>query len=94
MDAEEQKRLYLAKIKAQGRSSPADRHWQDFYQFLLHHQQEHAGEKPPIPLILAASGASDRAKHDRLSRQLDWAIANNCFEAAIPEKFGWRSMEH
>ena len=50
---------------------------------LKQHQRDGDGIKLPVPLILAASGESDRSKHQRLSDQLDWAIANGCFDEAI-----------
>ncbi len=78
----ERKQEFLARIKSEGRSSPAGKHWADFHAVLMRHQK--ADESASLmPLILAASGASDKDKHQRLSDQLDWAIANDCFEVAI-----------
>ncbi len=83
MTIEEKKQEFLARIKSGGRSSPVGKHWADFHDLLWNHQEAGVAERPPVPLILAASGASDRAKHQRLSDQLDWAIANECFDEAI-----------
>lgn len=70
----------LSVLKAEGRSSPRD--WHHFYIFLqgkkLPDQQP-----PPVPLILAASDESNATKHDRLRRQLEWALANGCVDDAI-----------
>lgn len=63
---------FLSEIKAEGRSSPAGKHWQDFWNW-LEKQVPNQIEKPPVPLILAASGASDMTKHDRLREQLMFA---------------------
>ena len=80
---EEMKQEFLARIKSEERSSPTGKHWADFHAVLTQHQRASESGRPLAPLILAASGASDRDKHQRLSDQLDWAIANDCFEAAI-----------
>ncbi|QVL46996.1 MAG: hypothetical protein KFB96_14740 [Thiocapsa sp.] len=77
-----EKDSFLAAIKAEGRSSPAGMHWQAFYEFLLR-SGEPSASKPPAPLILAASGASDDAKHRRLAEQLDWAIRHGVFKDAV-----------
>jgi|ERR1039457_411911 hypothetical protein len=70
----------LAVLKSDGRSSPSD--WHQFYLFLqgmkLPEQQP-----PPVPLILAASSESNATKHDRLRRQLEWALVNSCLDEAI-----------
>ena len=83
MTIKEKKQEFLARIKSEGRSSPVGKHWDDFHALLRNHQEVRVTDKPPVPLILAASGASDRAKHQRLSDQLDWAIANECLDEAI-----------
>lgn len=77
-----EKDAFLAAIKAEGRSSPAGMHWQAFYAVLLHSGVPSVS-KPPVPLILAASGASDDAKHRRLAEQLDWAIRHGVFKDAV-----------
>ncbi len=38
---------------------------------------------PPVPLILAASGASDHSKHMRLAEQLEWAREIGALDEAI-----------
>ncbi len=83
MTIEEKKQEFLARIKSGGRSSPVGKHWADFHDLLWSYQEAGVAERPPVPLILAASGASDRAKHQRLSDQLDWAIASEYFDEAI-----------
>ncbi len=83
MMPEEKKQEFLARIKSEGRSSPVGKHWADFHDLLWNHQEAGVAERPPVPLILAASGASNRAKHQRLSDQLDWAIASKIFNEAI-----------
>jgi len=56
-------------------------HWNDFYNFLCSKQQPDQ-RKPPVPLILAASGESDESKHRRLTEQLRWAEEAGCLEDA------------
>ena len=60
---------FLREIKLEGRSSPSGKYWSDFCKWLSK-QVPNQTEKPAIPLILAASGASDSTKHDRLREQL------------------------
>jgi hypothetical protein len=73
---------FLSAIKAEGRSSPAGMHWNQFYEFLR--ARSKPGEKqPPVPLILAASGEPDSEKHARLRGQLEWAMDNGCLVEAI-----------
>lgn len=63
---------FLARLKAEGRSSPAGSDWHEFWQWLNEHKP--AGlDKPPVPLILAAAGASNASKHQRLRDQMRWA---------------------
>jgi hypothetical protein len=73
---------FLDCIKGECRSSPSGQYWHGFYEFLLSKKR---GDQsvPPVPLILAASGASDASKHKRLSSQLEWALKNDCIEDAI-----------
>lgn len=78
----QEKERFLAAIKAEGRSSPAGMHWQGFHEFLRRSRGPDSSD-PPVPLILAASGASHHAKHGRLGEQLDWAIANGVFREAL-----------
>ena len=73
---------FLIQIKSEGRSSPTGRHWQDFGKW-LEKQEPNQIEKPPMPLILAASGASDATKHDRLREQLLFAERNGFLLGAI-----------
>jgi len=74
--------VFLGSLKEQGRSSPAGMHWQRFYEFLQAKRRQDQG-KPPVPLILAASGESDASKHRRLGDQLHWAEANGCLNEAL-----------
>ena len=83
MTNEERKQRFLARIRSEGRSSPEGKHWADFHALLIRFQKVGEVEAPPVPLILAASGESNRSKHQRLSEQLDWAIVNGCFDEAI-----------
>ena len=41
------------------------------------------GPRPPVPLILAASGESDAAKHNRLRQQLEWADGHGFLPVAL-----------
>jgi len=81
----EQARLqeFLAAIKSKGRSSPSGKSWADFHAFLKRHTRPGEPENLPMPLILAASGESNRAKHERLAQQLRWAIERGCFAEAL-----------
>jgi hypothetical protein len=83
MTEEAEKQAFLARVKSEGRSSPAGWDWQEFYLLLCRYHEQGAPAKPPVPLILAASGASDDSKHTRLSEQLAWAITHSCFREAI-----------
>ena len=75
---------FLSEIKTEGRSSPAGRNWRDFWKWLEKRVPAQI-DKPPIPLILAASGASDSTKHDRLREQLMFAERHGFALEAI----GW-----
>jgi hypothetical protein len=81
MTDEERRQQFLADIKSKGRSSPAGKHWDEFFEFLRRHSS--GAGRPPVPLILAASGASNRTKHKRLSDQLRWAIDQGCLAEAL-----------
>lgn len=83
MSLDQRKRKFLARIKSKGLSSPAGVHWKEFHELLTRHRVSVDSTMPPVPFILAASGESNRSKHQRLSVQLDWAIANHCFDEAI-----------
>jgi len=72
MSPSERIEKFLNTIKSEGKSSPSGRHWQDFWKWLDKHEPNRI-EKPPVPLILAASSASDSTKHDRLREQLMFA---------------------
>lgn len=74
--------VFLAALKTQGRSSPAGIAWAEFHRFLA--QKRMADQPaPPVPLILAASGASNATKHERLAEQLKWADMNAILDEAI-----------
>lgn len=73
---------FLALLKAEGRSSPAGMHWQEFYNLLARHDQSGLS-RPPPPLILAAASEPESSKHERLGAQLEWAAANNCLDFAL-----------
>ncbi len=72
----------LSRWKAEGRSSPAGRDWHDFWTWLNENRSAGAA-KPPGPLILAASGASNAAKHQCLRKQLEWADASGLLHEAL-----------
>jgi hypothetical protein len=74
---------FLKTIKSDGRSSPAGRHWDDFHKLLCQLAAQGKTARPPLPLILAASGESDGTKHERLGEQLKWAKANGLLAAAL-----------
>ena len=73
---------FLDLLKCNGRSSPAGKNWAEFHAFLGKHKSGKSGA-PSIPLILAAVGESDAAKHERLRAQLTWAAAQGVLSAAI-----------
>ncbi len=81
MTEELQRQRFLQLIKSKCRSSPAGRHWSRFHALLSRYATKE--NKPPMPLILAASGESDQAKHERLGQQLLWAIENDGFAEAV-----------
>jgi len=79
------KESFLTEKKEQGYSSPKARQWTVLYKKLklVAKNSESAVSEPARPLILGGSIANDTEKHIRLSEQLDWAIENNCFSAAM-----------
>jgi hypothetical protein len=82
MSSLERINAFLDQIKSDGRSSPAGRHWNDFWKW-LEKQVPNKTEQPAMPLILAASGVSDSTKHDRLREQLMFAERNGFAIEAI-----------
>jgi len=74
---------FLERIKTEGRSSPAGMHWMAFYELLCSHAGAVGANRPPMPLILAASGEADSTKHRRLGEQLRWAQANGALTEAL-----------
>ena len=83
MTDEERRQQFLETIKSLGRSSPTGKYWAEFHALLKRHGRAGEAKGPPVPLILAASGESDRSKHDRLAHQLLWAIDHGCFAEAV-----------
>jgi hypothetical protein len=73
----------LERAKAEGRSSPSGLSWAQFHELLCSHMRSAEGMKPPMPLILAASGESNSVKHQRLAEQLHWAQANGCLAESL-----------
>jgi hypothetical protein len=73
---------FLDSLKSEGRSCPTGLYWNQFYDFLCTRKLPERNA-PPVPLILGASGEPDAAKHQRLSEQLKWALANDCLEEAL-----------
>jgi len=59
---------------ANERVVPMPQEWSDLYK-MLHNtvQRPSGGWTPPLPLILAAWGASGEAKKERLTEHLQWA---------------------
>jgi len=74
---------FLERIKSEGRSSPAGQHWLAFHELLCQRSAKAGAGRPPVPLILAASGESNSSKHQRLEEQLRWAHANGVLAEAI-----------
>jgi hypothetical protein len=74
---------FLGRIKAEDRSSPAGQHWAAFHELLCSHARRLDVRRPPMPLILAASGESDSSKYRRLAEQLHWAQANGVLAEAL-----------
>lgn len=74
---------FLERIKTEERSSPEGQHWLAFHDLLCRHARRVGAERPPVPLILAASGESDNSKHRRLAEQLRWAQANGFLSEAL-----------
>jgi hypothetical protein len=74
---------FLERIKTEGRSSPAGMHWMAFHELLCSHAGAVGANRPPMPLILAASGEADSTKHQRLAEQLHWAQANGALTEAL-----------
>ena len=73
---------FLARLKSEGRSSPAGMHWHEFHRWLSARASK-TMSKAPAPLILADSGASDASKHARLREQLHWASNAGAVEEAL-----------
>lgn len=74
----------LAQLLARGCSAPAGRHWHAFHLWLEAHGRGRSN-KPPVPLILAASGASNAMKHERLREQLEWALKASILTEALEQ---------
>jgi hypothetical protein len=74
---------FLERIRREGRSSPAGQHWATFHDLLSRHAGRVGAVRPPMPLILAASGESDESKFHRLAEQLRWAKVNGFLTEAL-----------
>ena len=90
----------LQRTKAEGRSSPSGLSWAKFHELLCGYMGSVEATRPPMPLILAASGESNSAKHQRLKEQLQWAQANACLKEALqflnhlePEQWNQGALE-
>ena len=81
MTADDRLQAFLNKIKAENRSSPYA--WHDFYTYLKGFKTNELDVDPIVPLILAASGASNAEKYQRLSAQLQWAKDRKKLDQAI-----------
>ncbi len=82
MTGEDRIGAFLSECKGFGRSSPAGSAWHEFWTRLASAKPTGASD-PPIPLILAASSASDASKHWRLRDQLEWAERNGLLDVAL-----------
>jgi hypothetical protein len=92
---------FLDRIKAEGCSSPAGMHWMAFYELLSGHAGRVGAGRPPMPLILAASGEADSTKHRRLGDQLRWALEHGVLAEALqflnalcPDEWNRRTAEN
>ena len=74
---------FMDRIKADGRSSPTGIHWKSFHDLLCRQAVRLGAKRPPVPLILAASGEASSSKHQRLGEQLRWAQANGVLAEAL-----------
>ena len=74
---------FLERIRTEGRSSPTGQQWAAFHDLLCRHALRVGVERPPVPLILAASGEASSSKHQRLSAQLHWAQVNGVLTEAL-----------
>jgi len=79
-DADFQIRAYLEALRTDGKSNP--RNWDRFDKFLQSKRLPGA-DRPPVPLILAASSEAPATKHWRLGEELIWAQANGCLSEAL-----------
>ena len=73
---------WLQRIKQQNRSSPASHAWAEFWRW-LQTAAPRARTRPPMPLILGASGEPAANKHQRLGMQLRWAQMHDILPQAI-----------
>ena len=72
----------MVEHKTAGRSSPAGKIWHEFWSELSAMKPART-DKPPVPLILAASDESDAKKHARLRQQLEWADRLDLLDVAL-----------
>lgn len=72
---------YLARLKQDGKSAPAGRHWDQLYRLITKDFPKSA--HPALPLILAGSIACNADKQQRLREHLVWASA----QGRLPEAF-------
>jgi hypothetical protein len=81
--ADDSARVFMDELRQRGRSSPAGRYWHDFTVAIGQRAQLGDDSRPPPPLILAASGASNASKFQRLSEQLEWAERHGVLTEAL-----------
>jgi hypothetical protein len=81
--ADDSARVFMDELRQRGRSSPAGRHWHDFTVAIVKRAQPGDDSRPPPPLILAASDASNASKYQRLSEQLAWAERHGVLPEAL-----------
>jgi hypothetical protein len=81
--ADDPGRAFMEVLRQRGRSSPAGRYWHDFTVAIGQRAEPGDDSRPLPPLILAASGASNAAKFQRLSEQLEWAKRHGVLAEAL-----------
>jgi len=73
----------LGYCRENGRICPRPQQWNELYQLLLTTPRTVVGQKPRLPLILAAWWeTSDEEKHERLEQQIRWAHDHAMFHPA------------
>ena len=82
MTDEDRRQQFLAKIKSQGRSSPAGKYWAEFHALLKYHGRTGGCDATNVPDPCGIRRI-ESTKLDRLAQQLRWAIDHECFAQAV-----------